>query len=46
MDEESPPLGVEDYNQIKAWLFEHLKRGEVEQTFNEHENQIKLRSKS
>jgi type I restriction enzyme S subunit len=46
MGEESPPLGLEDYNQIKAWLFDHLKRGEVEQTFNEHENQIKLHSKS
>ena len=45
MDEESPPLGVEDYNQIKAWLFEHLKRGQVEQYFDEHENQIKLYSK-
>ncbi|BBO89626.1 hypothetical protein DSCOOX_28060 [Desulfosarcina ovata subsp. ovata] len=46
MNEESPPLGIEDYDQVKVWLFEHLKRGEVEQTFNEHENQIKLRPKS
>jgi hypothetical protein len=46
MDEESPPLGVEDYKQIKAWLFEHLKRGDVEQTFDLHENHLKLRSKS
>jgi hypothetical protein len=46
MNEESPPLGIEDYNQIKAWLFEHLKRGDVEQIFNEHENQMKLHPKS
>jgi type I restriction enzyme S subunit len=45
MDEESPPLGVGDYNQIKALLFDWLKSGQVDQRFNEKENQMELRTK-
>lgn len=45
MDDEYPPLGVEDYNKIKQWLFERLKSGQVEQHFNTSENQLELRTK-
>lgn len=45
MDDESPPLGVGDYNQIKEWLFDRLKSGQIEQHFNEDENQMELYTK-
>ena len=42
MDEESQPLGVEDYDKAKAWLFDLLKSGQVDQRFNEENNRMEL----
>ncbi len=45
MDDESPPLGMADYNLIKEWVFEKLKNEQIEQHFNEDENRMELRTK-
>ena len=45
MDEDSPPLGITDYNLVREWVFEHLKSGQIEQHFNENENRMELRTK-
>jgi type I restriction enzyme S subunit len=42
MDEESPPLGVADYDKARAWLFELLKSGQANQHFNEENNRMEL----
>jgi len=42
MDEESQPLGVEDYDKAKAWLFDLLKSGQADQRFNEENNRMEL----
>ena len=42
MDEESPPLGVTDYDKTKGWLFEMLKSGQAAQHFNEENNCMEL----
>jgi len=41
-DENSPPLGVADYDQAKQWLFDLLKSGGVAQHFNEASNRLEL----
>jgi len=42
MDEDSPPLGVGDYDKAKAWLFDRLKSGRADQCFNENNNRMEL----
>ena len=42
MDDESPPLGAEDYDKARAWLFELLKSGKAAQRFNEENNYMEL----
>ena len=42
MDDESPPLGVEDYEKAKEWLFDLLKSGQASQHFNEENNRMEL----
>ena len=42
MDDESPPLGVGDYDKAKEWLFELLKSGNVRQLFYEENNYMGL----
>jgi type I restriction enzyme S subunit len=33
-DEDSPPLGIADYDQVKQWLFDMLKSGGADQSTN------------
>lgn len=42
MDEESLPLGIADYDKAKAWLFDMLKNGQVNQRFDERNNRMEL----
>ena len=42
MGEESPPLGVSDYDKARAWFFELLKSGQANQRFNEEDNRMEL----
>ena len=42
MDDESLPLGVADYNKVRAWLFDTLKSGKAGQRFNEESNRMEL----
>ena len=41
-DEDSPPLGIADYDQVKLWLFDLLESGGVDQRFNEKSNRLEL----
>jgi type I restriction enzyme S subunit len=41
-DENSPPLGVAEYEQAKQWLFDLLKSSGVAQHFNEESNRLEL----
>jgi len=45
MDDESPPLGVDDYEMAKEWLFDLLKSGQAAQRFNEEKNRMELSTK-
>jgi len=45
MDEFNKPWGVEDYDQIKKWLFSLIQDGKLEQTFSEEKKQIELKVK-
>ena len=42
MDDESPPLGVGDYDMAKAWLFDLLKSDQADQRFDEDNNRMEL----
>jgi len=42
MNEKSPPLGVEDYDKAKTWVFELLKSGRADQLFSEEKNRMEL----
>ena len=42
MGEESPPLGVPDYDKIREWLFDLLKNGQVSQLFFKENNYMGL----
>ena len=46
MDEEEPPLGMKEYDQVKTWLFELLAAGKALQVFNEEENRMEIRMAS
>ena len=46
MDEEDPPLGMKEYDQVKKWLFELLAAGKALQVFNEKENRMEIRMDS
>jgi type I restriction enzyme S subunit len=41
-DEDSPPLGIADYDQVKLWLFDLLESGGADQHFNEESNLVEL----
>jgi len=43
MDDESPPLGMKEYDTAKQWLFDLLESGEAVQAFNENENRMEIR---
>ncbi|MEJ1337154.1 MAG: restriction endonuclease subunit S [Candidatus Sedimenticola sp. (ex Thyasira tokunagai)] len=44
-DENSPPIGLDDYEKIKQWLFDLIDNQTVEQTFNAETNQVELKVK-
>lgn len=46
MDDDAPPLGAADYDQVRDWLFDMLAQGKVDQVFNEQENRMEIRSVS
>jgi len=46
MDEEDPPLGMKENDQVKKWLFELLASGKALQVFNEIENRMEIRMAS
>jgi type I restriction enzyme S subunit len=41
-DEDSPPLGIADYDQVKQLLFDLLASGGADQLFNEDNNRLEL----
>lgn len=41
-DEDSPPFGIADYDQVKQWLFDLLESGGIDQRFNEASNRLEL----
>jgi type I restriction enzyme S subunit len=45
MDEDSPALGLPDYEQAKQWLFDLIESGQIEQQFIDKSKQIKLKVK-
>jgi type I restriction enzyme, S subunit len=42
INDKIPPLGVNDYDKIKGWLFELLKKGSITQFFDEENNLMRL----
>jgi type I restriction enzyme S subunit len=46
MDEDAPPLGIADYDQVRDLLFEMLASGKLAQVFNEEENRMEIRAVS
>ena len=43
--EDSPPLGLSDYEQLKTWLFEQIRADKLEQAFSLDSKQIELKQK-
>jgi type I restriction enzyme, S subunit len=46
MDDESPPPGAVDYDKTRAWLFELLESGRIDQRFDEENNRMELNIKT